>query len=218
MIYSPQEYEILIDSMESGYGLITTMHQINEHRLELDLLDVGYTTVRRTTKRLDPVIRKIRRRKQGKRYPNSPWDKASLRWVTQLVVRLGKHNFDPAAQENEHIQLTNTPPYFDRFPPLSLHQIVFFDECHKKCEIRRTGLTAYSFPRDEDGLYIKDGDIADVDTKLHEKYPKEGRLSFGVSAVELQDGTVEGRHTRTFDYSAKNLVTITAEKYDKRGN
>jgi hypothetical protein len=131
MIYSPQEYQILIDSMESGYGLITAMHQINEHRLELDLLDVGYTTVRRTMKRLDPVIRKIRRRKQGKRDPNSPWDKARLRWVTQLVVRLGKHNLDPAAQENEHIQLTNTTPYFDRFPPLSLHQIVFFDECHK---------------------------------------------------------------------------------------
>jgi hypothetical protein len=32
----------------------------------------------------------------------------------------------------------------------------------------------------------------DVATKLHEKYLKEGRLSFGVAAVELQDGTVQG--------------------------
>jgi hypothetical protein len=30
MIYSPQEYQILIDSMESGYGLITAIKQINE--------------------------------------------------------------------------------------------------------------------------------------------------------------------------------------------
>jgi hypothetical protein len=126
----PQEYQILIDSMESGYGLVTDMHQINEYRLELDLLDVGYTTVRRTMNRLDPVIRKIRRRKQGKRDPNSPWTKARLRWVTQLLVRLGKHKFDAEAQENKHLQLTNTPPYFDRLPRLSLHQIVFFDECH----------------------------------------------------------------------------------------
>jgi hypothetical protein len=37
-------------------------------------------------------------------------------------------------------------------------------------------------------------------------------LSFGVADVELQDGTVQGIHTKTFDYSAKNLITITAEK------
>jgi hypothetical protein len=29
MMYSPQEYQILIDSLEKGYGLVTTMHQIN---------------------------------------------------------------------------------------------------------------------------------------------------------------------------------------------
>jgi hypothetical protein len=40
MIYSPQEYQILIDSMESGYVPVTTMHQINEYRLELDHIDV----------------------------------------------------------------------------------------------------------------------------------------------------------------------------------
>jgi hypothetical protein len=130
MICSPQEYQILIDSMESGYGLVTTIHQINDYRVELDLLDVGYTTVCRTMKRLDPVIRKIRRRRQGKRDPISPWAKAILRWVTQLLVRIGTHNFYPAAQENEHLQLTKTSPYFDRLLPLSLHQIVFFDECH----------------------------------------------------------------------------------------
>jgi hypothetical protein len=106
--------------MESGYGLITAMHQINEYSVELELIDVGYTAFCRTMKRLDPVIRKIRRSKQGKRDPNSPWAKARLIWVTQLLVGLGKNNFDPAAQENEQLQLTNTPPYFVRLPPLSL--------------------------------------------------------------------------------------------------
>jgi hypothetical protein len=93
-----------------------------------------------------------------------------------------------------------------------MHQLVFFDECHKNCEIERPGITAYSFPCDEDGMHSEDGVIADAATKLHEKYPKEGRFSFGVADVELQEGTVKGCRTKTFDYSAKNLITITAEK------
>jgi hypothetical protein len=51
-----------------------------------------------------------------------------------------------------------------------------------------------------------------VDTKLHCKYPKEGRFCFGVSAVELNDGRIEGRHCTPFDYSTKNLITITGEE------
>jgi hypothetical protein len=59
LITSPHEYQILIDSMEKGYGLVTTMHQINEYRQEIDLKEVGYTTVRRTMNHLGPVIRRI---------------------------------------------------------------------------------------------------------------------------------------------------------------
>jgi hypothetical protein len=213
LVTSPQEYQILIDSMEKGYGLVTAMHQINEYRQEIDLTEVGYTTVRRTMNRLGPVIRRIRRRKQGNRDPKSPWAKARLRWVTQLLVRLGRHEFDAKKNENANLELTSTPRYFDSatLPPLSLHQIVFFDECHKKNEIGRTGETVYSFPRDENGMYAKEGGIPDVDTKLHVKYAKEGRFSFGVASVELSDGTLEGRRCATFDYSAKNLITITAD-------
>jgi hypothetical protein len=70
----------------------------------------------------------------------------------------------------------------------------------------------FTFPKNEAGLYDKDGRIEDVDTNLHCKYKKEGRFCFAVSAVELSDGTIEGRRCETFDYSAKNLVTITAEE------
>jgi hypothetical protein len=70
----------------------------------------------------------------------------------------------------------------------------------------------YSFPWDDDGLYDNEGSVADVETKLHVKYAKEGRLSFGVAAVELLDGTKEGGRCKTFDYSAKNIITITAEE------
>jgi hypothetical protein len=61
MIYSLQEYQILIDSVEKGYGLVTAMHQINEYREEEHLPDVGLSTVRRTMNRLRPVIRRVKR-------------------------------------------------------------------------------------------------------------------------------------------------------------
>jgi hypothetical protein len=162
--------------MEQGYGLVTAMYKINEYREVECLPDVGFSTARHTMKRLGPVLRKVRRRKQGNRDPNSPWAKARQRWVTQLLVRLGKYEFDREAPENKHLGLTQTPSYFDpeSLPPLSQIQLVF--------------------------------------TKLHVKYDKEGRFSFGVAAVKLLDGTVEGRRCRTFDYSAKNLITITAEE------
>jgi hypothetical protein len=112
------------------------------------------------------------------------------------------------------LSLTKTPTYFNTelLPPLSVHQIVFFDECRKKTEINRTGDTVYTFPKNEAGLYDKDGRIGDVDTNLLCKYTKEGRFCFGVSDVELSDDTIEGRRCETFDYSAKNLITITAEE------
>jgi hypothetical protein len=164
--------------------------------------------------RLGPVIRKVKRRKQENRNPDSPWAKERLRWVTQLLVILGKHKVCLAARENEYLELTITPKYFDNgeLEPLSVYQIAFFDECHKKTEIGQISDTVYSFPRNEGDLYDKDGGIGDVDTKLHFKYPKEGRFLFSVSAVELNDGRIDGRRCAPFDYSAKNLITITREE------
>jgi hypothetical protein len=75
MIYSPQEYQLLIDSGEKEYGLVTAMHQINEYRGEEHLPDVGLSTIRRTVNRLRPVIRRVNRRKQGNRNTDSPWAK-----------------------------------------------------------------------------------------------------------------------------------------------
>jgi hypothetical protein len=213
-INSPQEYHIIIDLMEQGYGLVTAMFQINEYREEKSLPNVGLSTVRRTMNHLGPVIRRIKRRKQGNRDPTSPLARARQRWVTQLLVRLGEHTFDCRAADNEHLELTDTPSFFNPnvLPPLILHQLVFFDECHKKCKSGRTGETVYSFPRNSGGVYDSEGDVDKVDTNLHVKYAKEGRFSFGVAAVKMHDGTVEGRRCRTFDYSAKNLITITGEE------
>jgi hypothetical protein len=153
MIYSPQKYQILIDSVEKGYGMVTAMHQINEYMEEEHFPEVGLSTVRRTMNRLRPVIRRVKRRKQGNTNPDSPWAKARLIWVTHFLVRLGKHVCNHTAKENEFLCLIETPTYFNTelLPPLSVHQIVFFDECHKKTEIGRTGDTVYTFPKNEAG-------------------------------------------------------------------
>jgi hypothetical protein len=70
----------------------------------------------------------------------------------------------------------------------------------------------YTFPHDEDGIYDAEGRTADIGTKLHVIYAKEGRFSFGVAAVMLHHGTVEGRCCRTFDYFANNITTIMVEE------
>jgi hypothetical protein len=57
----------------------------------------------------------------------------------------------------------------------------------------------HSFPSDEDGLYNKEGEVAKGDMKLHVKYVKEGRFSFGIASVKLPDGAVNGRRCKTFD-------------------
>jgi hypothetical protein len=79
LMNSPQEYQILIDSMEQGYGLVTAMFQINEYREEESLPNIGLRTVHRTMNRIGPVIRRIKRRKQGNRDPTSPWSRARHR-------------------------------------------------------------------------------------------------------------------------------------------
>jgi hypothetical protein len=128
---APQEYQILIDSKERGIVLVTAMYQINDHDEE-NIPEVGLNTTRRNIVRLGPVIRKVREKKQGNRYPTSRWVKSRQRWVTQLLVMLGKHTLESTAKENEYLQLTVTPQYFDpeRMTPLSLQQIVFSGECH----------------------------------------------------------------------------------------
>jgi hypothetical protein len=109
LINSPQAYQIIIDSMENWCGLVTAMFQINEYHEDESLSNVGLSTVRHTMNHLGPVIRRIKQRKQGNIYPTSPWARARQRWVTLLLVSLGKQTFDCRATENEHLELTVTP-------------------------------------------------------------------------------------------------------------
>jgi hypothetical protein len=153
---------------------------------------VGLTAVRLTIKRLRHVIRKVRKRKQGNKDPSCPWAKARLRWVTQLTVRLGKHKFKHDEGCNKHLTLTSTPAWFYRskLPPLSIHQITFWDEVHKDQFVGVTGDVTYAFPRDEDGVFDANGEVSHQSTQLHVKYTEQGRFCCGVACVLKNSGQV----------------------------
>jgi hypothetical protein len=65
--HSPYEYQIVIDAVEKGKGSEIVLLLLNKYRLKDRWEPVSLTTVYRTIKRLWPVIRKIRKRKQERK-------------------------------------------------------------------------------------------------------------------------------------------------------
>jgi hypothetical protein len=164
---------------------------LNEYRTTKGRDPVGLSAVRNTVKRLRHVIRGVRKRKQGNKDKNSPWVKARLGWVTQILVRMQKHVFMPEEDCNKCLALTATPEYFDaaKLPKLSLFQVAFWDEVHKEQVMGTAGTHTYAFPRDEHGAFDEAGMVAAQATKLHMKYTEQGRFCCGVALVQLNDGT-----------------------------
>jgi hypothetical protein len=156
------------------------------------------------------VIRKARKRKQGSKDAGCPLAKARLGWTAQLMVRLGNITFKLNDECNKHLTLTNTPHCYDaaKLPELYIYQIAFWDEVHKKqIEGVNVDLT-YAFPHDEHGAYDEDGVVTDQETRLHMKYSEQGRFCRDVASV-MKDRTEEGRRCHSFDYTERNVVTIT---------
>jgi hypothetical protein len=147
---------------------------LNEYRETKQLDPVGLTVVRLTINIVRPIIRKLRKRKHDSKDASCPGARVHLGWVSQLRVRLGKHDFKHDEDCNKHLALTSTPDCFDRskLTMLSIHQIAFWDEVHKEQVVGVTGDAKYAFPRDEDGAFDENGQVADQARKLHMKYTK----------------------------------------------
>ena len=82
--------------------------------------------------RLKPHVSAIGDSKQGNLDMDSPWAKARLGWVTQLLIRFGVLDVDKVC----------VPRFFDIHSiggPLELSQIAFWDETHKKQVIGGAG-------------------------------------------------------------------------------
>ena len=114
---------------------------------------------------------------------------------------------------------------------LSIDQIVFFDEMHRK---QRSGLAALvshqiRFRREKQSgclihtLECDDYDEEDVEvqeeaTEANFKFPKEARMCFGVATVQkVVGGTFvrEGRRCGAFNYSEHRIIDMRVQ-HEKR--
>ena len=158
-----------------------------------------------------PKIVNISKRKQGSSDPGSNWAQASYAWTQQLLARFGQlerkkagpieRKYDPHLQEK-----------------LSLHQIVWWDETHRKCLIggqNPSKTIQMLFPRDKEGkIDVENGEYTkEQKTILNVKYEKECRLGLGVAMVAPlgPDGTIlsqVGRRCHPYDYSSKVMISI----------
>ena len=103
----------------------------------------------------------------------------------------------------------------DKLGSLSLAQIAFWDETHKKILVGTMGAnnTQYQvrFRRDEFGCPVgagKTGTLTKEGTRLNMKYSSEVRLCLGVAKQLSSDGTEEGSTLPLFNYTGQTIVTI----------
>jgi hypothetical protein len=210
--HSSEEMQIIADAMESGYGLRLTRELLNEHRRQNDLEVVGLTTVWMAYLRLKPIVTPIKKRKQGSNDPNSPWAKARLEYVSQILGRFGAM---PSIDDLKAPDGTIPGKYnAGKLTKVSINQVAFWDETHKKVRVGQVSANGVNyqvrFRRDENGkLDVNNGtSIAKEGSQLKMKYAEEVRLCLGVVKVKLEDGTMVGKRLPLFDYSGKVILSI----------
>ena len=85
-----EDEQLVADSMEDGFGIRQTTARVNALRTARGDMHVGCSCVYATYMKLQPDIKPIKAIKQGSNDPTSPWAKARLGLVVQLLIRLGE--------------------------------------------------------------------------------------------------------------------------------
>jgi hypothetical protein len=209
--------QIIADAMEGGFGLRHTQELVNEHRRDSNKTIVGLNTVWVAYVRMNPVVTPIGKRKQGTTDPQSPWAMARLQFVTQILVRFGLLAADRVLNEQG-----NLPDKFNvaKLTKMTINQIAFWDETHKKVRIGKVGANGVKFQvrfkRTPEGKVDPENGtcLAKEGTQLNMKYSEEVRLCLGVAKVKQPDGTDLGVRLPLFDYSGKVILTI--KDFDKK--
>ena len=145
--------QLIADCMEDGLGLTMTTDIVNEQRAQDNLVAVGRTTVRNTYLRLELQEEKNKTVSQGSPCAHSTWAKATFNWCKQQAICFGVLDpyvtLDPpmpppvVAPEVPPPTFPLTveggiPDCFDleMLQKYSRYQVVFWDECHPKCDLR----------------------------------------------------------------------------------
>ena len=201
--------QYIADFLEAGYSYEQTCLHVNKLMREQNETCITLSAVYGCARRLNPLITSVKKRKQGSIDPEDPWCIARKNWVTQLLVRLGVLKY-------ECKDGLSVPTYFDldKMVKLSLSQIVFWDEMHRKVRIGCTKQYTYRFRRDENGKLLQDGNYESKKEYLNTKYSDEIRLCVGVAMTEQPNGDLVGRRCNVFDYSGK--VILSKSQYDGR--
>ena len=208
--------QLVANLHEQGMGIGRITGHVNVHRAEEGEVHVGQSCVYAVAQRLKPLKTIIQPRKQ---VGGPAWEKASYNWAAQKAVRL-ELDFPEGSEPWD----TSKPPpkEFDieQIGAVSRHQIVFWDECHKKqCfeGVRKhtsSATTQVRYKRDKAGKLDPNGEYKEAWTELHVKYMDESRYSFGAAAVQIQVETEEGivlveqgRRAEPFVYSGRWIHT-----------
>ena len=212
------EAQIMADSLEGGLSIHNTWININMHRLDNGYELISKSCVLYALQKMKPRVVRIKKRKQGSSDPNSAWSLARNAWCTQLLARFGKlqHVHGPIERRFQR----------EIVGKLDIHQIVWWDETHRKCLIG--GITSHKdfnlqFPRNKNGrLDVVNGEYSNEEKSvLNVKYEKECRLGLGVAVVVplAEDGTSlphNGRRCHPFNYTTKVLISVDDYKRLKK--
>ena len=198
---------------------------MNKYRKAKGSILVGHSVIHSTVQGLQLLKCWLHKIPQGSNNPFK-WAQAGFLHAKLMLICLRLLSLpiqDPETDNSEDKDLVATavgfdPRAFDRsaLGELTEHQIVFFDETHKACEIENVPQAQgqdyiYVAKNDEEGnLDLENGTYADTEpTKLNCKYDNKIRLLLGVAALKYKDERIQGVRCRAFSYTNK---TVLADK------
>jgi hypothetical protein len=199
-----QQAQLIADVVEGCGSMAMATMVVNRYQESIEEEAVTKAAVQSCIRRMAPKVSRVLKRKQGKRDEDSAWAKARFLFTKQLMIRFG--SLEPEGD--------NPPAYFDirKLGSLSINQIGFWDETHKKCIIGEAAGKdfCFIFPRDENGKIKIDGGVYTETTKsqMNVKYENEVRLALGCGVVEKNGEEIAGRACDPFVYSSKVMITI----------
>ena len=155
------ESQIIADACESGLSTERALSCLNAHLFEQGRPLANKSSVISLIVRLNPQLKRVRKRKQGSHDPDAHWSQARFLMVKQLLIRLGEIKY-----LSEPLQAKFDPEKLGTF---EIDQIVWWDETHRKCLIGGISSTrdfCLQFKRDEKGkLDFKNGEYSSNEIK-----------------------------------------------------
>ena len=187
---------------------------MNEHLLSEGRESATRASIVSVIKRCKPKITKVIKQKQGSSDVTSAWARARWMQTRQFLIRLGDID-----ETTSFIGPVEKRWDRDSLGHLSLDQIAWWDETHRKCLIGGIpGNKEFTlhFKRNKEGLLDEKGKYSDKKLiKLNVKYENEGRFGLGCARVVKNNSNLPSTVVmKPFDYSGKTIISV--DDYEKK--